>query len=150
MRKKAVLPGWIVASVVVGFLATGSAQASSLSVGVQTDSLSLGINIGSPPPLVVVPGTSVSHAPSVDHNYFFYKDRYYLYHQEMWLSSRHHDGPWIVIALGQVPPPVLTVPVTYYKAPPTHWKKQGPPPWASAKGHGKHKHKTKKQKEYKD
>ena len=135
---------WIVAAVVIGFLAAGSAEADTLSVGVRTDSLSLGINIGSPPPLVVVPGAPVSYAPSIDHNYFFYGGRYYLYHQEVWLSAGHHDGPWTVIALGKVPRPVLAVPVAYYKAPPGHWKKHGPPPWASSKEHGKHKHKKKK------
>jgi hypothetical protein len=38
-----------------------------------------------------------------------------------------------------VPQPILAVPVTYYKAPPGHWKKGGPPPWAGPK-HKKWKH----------
>jgi hypothetical protein len=41
-----------------------------------------------------------------------------------------------VIQIGQVPPPVLAVPVAYYKIPPGHLKKPGPPPWA---GHGQKK-----------
>ncbi len=47
---------------------------------------------------------------------------------------------WTVIAIDRVPRPILGVPVQYYQAPPTHWKqKQGPPPWAAAKGHAKKK-----------
>jgi hypothetical protein len=41
------------------------------------------------------------------------------------------------------PKPILAVPVPYYKKPPSHWKKHGPPPWAEAKGHGKKKGKGK-------
>ncbi len=117
------------------------ALADSLSIGVQTDSLNLGINIGRPPQVVVVPGTPVYQAPSVPYNYFVYHDHYYLFHEGMWLSAVHYNGPWTVIALERVPQPILTVPVNYYKVPPGHWKeKHGPPPWAQANGHDKKEH----------
>jgi hypothetical protein len=119
----------------------GPALADSLSIGVQTDSLSLGINIGAPPQVVIVPGTPVYQAPSLPYNYFVYRHRYYLFHQGMWLSAAHYNGPWTVIALERVPQPILVVPVNYYKVPPGHWKqKHGPPPWAHAKGHDKKEH----------
>lgn len=103
--------------------------------------VSLNINIGPRAPvLALVPGTSVYYAPHVSHNYFAYGGRFYVYQHDVWLSSRGHNGPWTVIALEHVPRPILSVPVKYYKAPPGHWKhKHGPPPWAHAKGHGKHK-----------
>jgi len=110
------------------------AAADSVSVGVQTDSLQLGIQIGDPPPLVPVPGTPVYRAPDLPYNYFVYAKRYYLFHQGHWYRSRHHNGPWAVIAVNLVPAPLLAVPVDYYAAPPAHWKKHGPPPWARAKG----------------
>jgi hypothetical protein len=135
----------VVMSSILGFLAAGlwlpgSAPAAGVSVGVQTNNVQLGIQIGDPPPLVVVPGTPVYRAPSLPYNYFSYAQQYYLFHEGRWHRSRHHDGPWIVIAVGQVPPPILAVPVDYYAAPPGHWKKHGPPPWAKAKGHRKNKH----------
>jgi len=93
------------------------------------------INIGAPPRFVVVTGTPVYYAPSVSYNYFFYNGRYYLFHNELWFSSAHYNGPWATIAFERVPRPILTVPVEYYRRPPGHWKKHGPPPWAEAKGH---------------
>jgi hypothetical protein len=45
--------------VAVGLWQPGLARAGSLRVGVQIDSVRLGIHIGIPPPLVVVPGTRV-------------------------------------------------------------------------------------------
>jgi len=92
--------------------------------------------------MVVVPGTPVYHAPSVPYNYFYYHWQYYLYHKATWFVAMHYNGPWTVIALEHVPEPILTVPVAYYKVPPSNWKKKGgPPPWVSAKSLGKkHQH----------
>ncbi len=101
-------------------------------------SVSLGVSIGSQPSLVGVPGTPVLYAPSLPYNYFYFGGQYYLFHNEVWLSARAYNGPWVAISLEQVPRPVLVVPVNYYKVPPGHWKKKaGPPPWAPAKGHAK-------------
>jgi len=102
--------------------------------------VSVNIRIGQRPALAVVPGTPVYYAPHVSYNYFAYGGRFYVYQDDVWLSARAYNGPWTVIGFERVPRPILGVPVTYYKAPPGHWKrKHGPPPWASAKGHGKQK-----------
>ena len=102
--------------------------------------VSVDISIGSRPALAVVPGTAVYYAPHVAYNYFAYNGRFYVYQQDVWFSARAYSGPWTVIAFERVPRPILGVPVTYYKAPPKHWKqKHGPPPWAAAKGHAKKK-----------
>jgi WXXGXW repeat (2 copies) len=95
-----------------------------------------------PPQLVVVPGTSVYYAPDVPSNYFFYKGRYYTVANGVWSRAPAYNGPWAVIQIGQVPPPVLAVPLEYYKIPPGHLKKHGPPPWAG-QGHGPHPKKPK-------
>jgi hypothetical protein len=145
MRRRTVLAGILVAAAAV-LLQAMPALAESLLVGVRTDSVSLGIKIGSPPPVVVVPGTPVYHAPSLPHNYFVYGGHYYLFHEGMWLSGASYNGPWTVIALERVPRPILAVPVEYYKRPPGHWKKHGPPPWAEAKGHDKKGHEKEQEK----
>ncbi len=124
----------ILAIAVTGVAPPVMGQAASVNIGVQTNNLNLGINIGGPPPLVVVPGTPVYTAPSLPYNYFVYERQYYLYHEGRWLRARHYDGPWTVIAVERVPPPILAVPVEYYNNRPAHWKHHGPPPWAKAKG----------------
>ena len=96
-----------------------------------------------PPQLVVIPGTPVYYAPAVNINYFFHAGRYYTFHNGAWFYAAAHNGLWTFIAVEHVPQPILAVPVTYYKVPPGHWKKGGPPPWAGqGRGH--------KQKKWKD
>jgi len=103
-----------------------------------TSTVNLDIIIGNPPALVGVPGTPVLYAPSMPYNYFVYGGRYYVFRNEVWLLAKSYNGPWATIPLKKVPRPILAVPVKYYKAPPGHWKKQGPPPWAQAKGQEQH------------
>lgn len=104
---------------------------------VVADSLSVGINIGAPAPppihppvvvthppqLVIVPGSSVFYAPGVNINFFAYGGRYYSFHEGTWFVATTYGGPWVTIAPGRVPQPVLAVPVAYYKVPPGHAKK---------------------------
>ena len=143
--REAIVVASILGMAAIGALSAGPATADSVSIGIRTDSLSLGVNIGEPPRLVVVPGMPVYYAPTVAYNYFFYGGRYYLFYNGGWYFSAFHNGPWTVVALQSVPQPILTVPVEYYRVPPGHWKsKHGPPPWAAAKGHGKEKNKKKK------
>jgi hypothetical protein len=138
--------------VTMGAVVPGRARAANVSVGVQTSNLNLGINIdNTPPPLVAVPGPvvvapagphvppppAVYIAPNVPYNYFVYQQAHYVYHEGRWFRARHHNGPWMVIAISQVPRPVLAVPVEHYKVRPAHWKHHGPPPWAEAKGYDK-------------
>lgn len=130
--------------VFAGIVVAAGSHLAVMLVPVQADSLSIGINIGSPPPamvlaapppLVVVPGTPVYYAPSLSVNFFAYGGQYYTHHNGAWFMATTHSGPWGYIAVQRVPQPVLAVPVAYYKVPPGHMKKGGgPPPWA---GHGK-------------
>ena len=121
-----------------------AAAAVTLFAGTAAKAQDVKINIGlgappivltAPPQLVVVPGTSVYYAPDVPSNYFFYKGRHYTVVNGVWSMAPSYSGPWAVIQVGQVPPPVLAVPVEYYKIPPGQLKKKGPPPWAG-QGHG--------------
>ncbi len=52
-----------------------------------------------------------------------YGGRYYSFHEGVWFFATTHRGPWAVIAAGQVPQPVIAVPVRYYKIPPGRAKK---------------------------
>jgi hypothetical protein len=145
MRQVAVLAA-ILAVTAAGVGLPGLAQADSVSIGVQTNSMQLGINIGpTPPPLVVVPGPAVVGppgppppvytAPGLPYNYFVYQKAYYLYHDGRWFRARRHNGPWTAIAIAQVPRPILAVPVEHYRVRPSHWEHHGPPPWAHEREH---------------
>jgi hypothetical protein len=143
---RAIILGSLLAAAATG-LPTGTLPAGA-------DSISIGVNIGSPPPppvvvtappqpvvvtappqLVVVPGTPVLYAPDVDVSYFAYGGRHYTYQGDVWFVASTYRGPWMLIAVERVPKPVLAVPVTYHKVPPGHAKRHG--------GHRKGKHKWK-------
>jgi hypothetical protein len=122
-----------------------AAAVAMLCLGASAMASDVKINIGlgvppmvltAPPQLVVVPGTPVYYAPDVSANLFFYKGRYYTVANGVWAMAPAYNGSWAVIQIGQVPAPVVAVPVEYYKIPPGHLKKHGPPPWAG-QGHGK-------------
>ena len=83
--------------------------------------------IAAPPTFIVVPGTVVSYAPSLNVDLFLFKGSYYYFHNGAWFTAKSHKGPWVFV---QTPPPaVVQIPVAYYKVPPGHLKK------ASAPGH---------------
>lgn len=127
MRRDIILAGVLVAAA-AGLLPGGATASTDVHIGIQ---------IGAPPQLVVVPGTPVYYAPALPHNYFYYGGQYYLFSNDTWYFAPTYNGPWAAIAVEFVPRPILAVPVPYYKAPPGHWKRHGPPPWAPAWGHRK-------------
>jgi len=90
------------------------------------------------PQLVVVPGSPVFYAPGVEMNVFAYGGRYYSFHHDRWFVAPRPGAPWVAIAPGRVPQPVLGVPVAYYKVPPGHAKKidrgHGCPPGLAKQG----------------
>jgi len=126
------------------FVSAASATASDIKIdiGLGIPPIRPPIVLTTPPQLVVVPGTSVYYAPEMPTNYFFYKGRYYTAVNNIWSMAPAYNGPWAVIQIGRVPTPILSVPVEYYKIPPGHLKKKGPPPWAG-QGHGSHPKKSK-------
>jgi WXXGXW repeat (2 copies) len=119
---------FILAAAVAMLFLGASARASDVKINI-----GLGVPpivLTAPPQLVVVPGTPVFYAPDVSANLFFYKGRYYTVANGVWSRAPAYNGPWAVIQIGQVPAPVVAVPVEYYKIPPGQLKKKGPPPWA--------------------
>ena len=126
-----------------------AALAALAPVAARAADVHVGINIGVPPPpppvvieaappLVVVPGSPVYYAPQLPYNYFYYGGQYWRFHEGAWFAAASFAGPWGFVSVHHVPPPLLAVPVRYYKVHPEHWKKHGPPPWA---GHGRgHEH----------
>jgi hypothetical protein len=135
------LPHVLLAGAVAAMLVTATsatAQDVKIDIGLGVPPIVL----TAPPQLVVVPGTPVYYAPDVSADLFFYRGRYYAVANGVWSRAPAYQGPWAVIQLGQVPPPVVAVPVEYYKVPPGQLKKHGPPPWAG-QGHGKHSKKPK-------
>jgi len=98
----------------------------------------IGIHLPAPPQLVIVPGVqAVQYAPAAPANVFFYSGQYWVFANDGWLVSRHHDGPWIVVGPQFVPRPLLFVPVRYYRVPPGHWKQwnhEAAPRWGKEWG----------------
>jgi len=120
----------------LGLPVTATAQVS-INVNVRPP-----VVLVSPPKLVIVPNSPVKYAPEVNANLFFHDGRYYSLHEDRWLVASSHSGPWAEIEVGRVPPPVIAVPVKYYKIPPGHAKKmsredeggKGCPPGQAKKG----------------
>jgi len=67
-------------------LATMPATAQ-VSVGFDTPSVNIGINIGTYPQLVPIPGYPVYYAPQLNANYFFYDGMYWAYVGDNWYTS---------------------------------------------------------------
>ena len=104
--------------------------------------VSVNVNVGPPPIIfprpprvVVVPQTPVYYVPDTSYNVFLYDHRYYSFHEGAWFLASSHGGPWVFVPAERVPPPLLRVPVRYYKVPPGHAKHHG-----EGHGHG-HGHK---------
>ena len=119
--------------------------AASLAVPVSARSqVSVQVNIGQPPPVIVarpvlvpVNASPVYYAPSYGSDLFFYDGRYYIVHNETWFYAARHNAPWVSIAIGKVPRAILAVPVGYYRVPPGHLKHKGAghcPPGQAKKG----------------
>jgi hypothetical protein len=108
-----------------------SLLAMSLAVPFAAEAqVSVNVNVGpppiifpAPPRVVLVPQTPVHYVPATTYNVFFYNGRYYSFHEGAWFLASSHAGPWAFLPAPQVPPPVLAVPVRYYKIPPGHAKK---------------------------
>jgi len=108
------------ALVVVGVVSVAAAQ------------VPVNVNIGPPPPpivlpappaLVVVPGvTIVKYAPSAGMDLFFHENRWYYSHGGYWYGGPSYRGPWMGVPFAKLPPPIVAVPVKYYKVPPGHLK----------------------------
>jgi hypothetical protein len=100
--------------------------------------VSIGINLGTYPDLVAVPGYPVYYAPQLASNFFFYDGLYWVYAQDSWYASSWYDGPWEAVAPEGVPFFVLRVPVRYYRQPPAYfrgWGPEAPPRWDERWGH---------------
>ena len=118
-----------------------SLMATALMAGSSGADVSIGINFSAPPALVAVPSSPVVYAPSVPVNYFSYGGQFYVFNDNVWYAGPAYNGPWTVVVAGAVPPPVLAVPVRYYRSQPPGWKKwrpDAPPHWGPpGHAHGK-------------
>jgi hypothetical protein len=132
------LPSWL--GVAVALLPTAAVAQVSVNVNVGVPPPPPPVVLVAPPPLVVVPGvTVVSYAPSVQLDLFTFQNRWYYSHAGYWYAGPTYKGPWVFVPVEKLPPPIVAVPVGYYKVPPGHLKKLeggGPPGHAKGKGKG--------------
>jgi hypothetical protein len=96
--------------------------------------VSVNVNIGQPPPVLVaqpvlvpVQDSPVYYAPSYGADLFFYDGRYYTRHNDQWFYAPRRNATWIAVSIGRVPRAVLAVPVAYYRVPPGHARGHCPP-----------------------
>ena len=116
-------------AIVLAFAVVGPAEAQV--------SIDIGIRLPSPPPLAVIPNTIVYYAPNAPANVFFYGHQYWVYQPTGWYVGPNWNGPWVIVQPAYVPPPILKVPVRYYRVPPGQWKKwqrEAPPQWGANYG----------------
>ncbi|HEY2993686.1 MAG TPA: hypothetical protein VGM22_12770 [Methylomirabilota bacterium] len=94
------------------------------------------ITFAAAPPLVVVPGTpTVQYVPTGAYNVFVFGGRYYSFHDGQWFHAGHYNGPWAHIKREKVPAPVIGVPVAYYRVPPPGQARKHDEGGAAAVGH---------------
>ncbi|HMK43026.1 MAG TPA: hypothetical protein VK445_02705 [Dissulfurispiraceae bacterium] len=109
----------LIASVLMTALIAGGASAAHVSVNV---------NIGAPPPVIVsgppsvflIPNTPVYFAPDAREQLFFYSGFWYALHDGYWFSSTYYNGPWSYVPSPRVPAVFLHLPPRYYVPPPGH------------------------------
>jgi hypothetical protein len=105
---------------------------AQVNIGIGLPGVSIGINLGGSPHLVLVPGYPVYYAPELDSNFFFYDGLYWVYVDDRWYSSAWYNGPWNLVVAESVPLYILRVPVGYYRRPPVYfrgWRPDAPPRW---------------------
>ncbi len=124
MRRLA-LAGLLVATV------AGPAHAQ-VQARIDVGGIDIGIHLGGPPALTVIPGAPVYYAPQAPENIFFYAHQYWAFAGAGWYVAPTWNGPWAVVEPVYVPAPILQIPVAYYHVPPGHWKewrREAPPRW---------------------
>jgi len=112
---------------------------AQIRLDIGSPGVDIGINVGTYPSLVLVPGYPVYYDPRASSNYFFYDGLYWVFQGDEWYASSWYDGPWQPVAREQVPVLVLRVPVRYYRQPPPYfrgWRADAPPRWGQHWGRG--------------
>ena len=92
----------------------------------------IGIHLPGPPTLVLIPDAPVYYVPTAAANVFFYGHQYWVFANNGWYVGPNWNGPWVIVQPVHVPPPILRVPVRYYRVHPAHWtgwRHDHPPRW---------------------
>jgi hypothetical protein len=73
-----------------------------------------------PPPLFLVPDTSVYAVPDVDVDVVFYHGSWYRPHGDRWYRAGHYNGPWHLIARDKTPQSLRRLPPGFRRVPGEH------------------------------
>lgn len=73
-----------------------------------------------PPPLFLVPETTVYAVPDVEVDVVFYHGYWYRPHGERWYRANHYNGPWYRISKEKTPRSVRGLPPGFRRVPGDH------------------------------
>ena len=107
MRRKIVRMAITGVGILLGLTLVTSALATPAYAQV-----SINVNIGSPPPIVVrerptmvyLPEPAMYVAVGVPYDVFFISGRYYYFHGDHWFLASGYDGPWVFVEHRHLPP----------------------------------------------
>ncbi len=126
------------------FLASGVPAFGATDIGVNLN-INLGpppVLVAPPPELVLIPETGVYFIPDAGADIFFYSGFWWAPRGPNWYRADSPRGPWIIMEVRSVPPPLIRVPrdyrVVYGRAeriPYGQWKKDHGDHWGKKK-HG--------------
>jgi len=95
----------------LGMLLGGIAMASGLATPARAE-VNINVNIGAPPPVVVVERPTMLYLPEpglyvavgVPYDIFFMSGRYYYFHGNNWFYASGYGGPWVHVVHKGLPP----------------------------------------------
>jgi hypothetical protein len=119
--KRISLSVWVVAILALTLIGVPHSSVAEVNV-------SIGINFGppppvviaEPPPVVVVPGTYVYFVPTVEVGIFFYHGYWYRPYEGRWYRAGGYNGPWVYTEPAHVPVALVHLPPDYRHVPPGH------------------------------
>lgn len=124
----------VLAATVTATAHAGTSVDLRVSVGDRYEGATIAFR--SEPRVVLVPNTKVYYVRDHDCDLYRYGRYWYFVEDGYWYRSSSWRGPFVHVRVGSVPRSVSYVPVKYRR----HWKHNGPPNHAVAKGHYKDKH----------
>jgi len=72
------------------------------------------------PQLVVIPETYIYFIPDRDDDFFFYRGHWWRPYRDVWFRAVSFNGPWVRVAVVDVPSVIVKLPTGWRALPPGH------------------------------